>query len=391
MRLLMITTTFPGELGDGTPEFVFTLARSLPGIDVTIVAPRIRGGVLHESVGNVRIIRAPYAPRRFENLADDAIVPTLRAHPIKFLQVPSLVISLAVTSLVTAIKHRSQVIHGHWVLPGGFLAMLVAKLLRRPYIVTAHGADIHTLTGKQAIQAMKLVLRNSSANYPVSNEIQELLNQLEPGAAAQITPMGVDYNRFESIRAQRAPTSQSLLFVGRLADKKGVDILLQALAQAEVEATLTVVGDGPDRSTLEQMVSELGLSNAVTFLGNQTQEQVFEHYRTSSVLVIPSRVAKNNDKDGTPVVLMEAMTCGIPVIVAGLAGLAEQVDHQSTGLVFPPGDVDVLARLIEDLLGDSDLAEQLSAAAKLHSQGHLDAAIIGRRMADDIRRLVTEN
>ena len=142
---------------------------------------------------------------------------------------------------------------------------------------------------------------------------------------------------------RRAPATQPLfVFTGRLAREKGVDTLLHALAHARargLEARLRVVGDGPLRSSLQDMTDSLGLSGAVEFTGWLPLERVEAQLADAWALVAPSAWA-----EPLGLTALEAVVRGIPVIASATGGLAETVEHGVTGLLFPNGDADALAR-----------------------------------------------
>jgi colanic acid/amylovoran biosynthesis glycosyltransferase len=153
-----------------------------------------------------------------------------------------------------------------------------------------------------------------------------------------------------------------LLYVGRLAANKGLPILLQSLASLQSshpEITLTVVGDGEDRSFLEQMSLQLGLQERVNFVGYKSQTEVRQYLQQSEVFVLPSFA------EGIPVVLMEAMAAGVPVVATQIAGISELVEDGINGYLVPPGDSISLTKRIESLLGDGELRSRLGASGRL--------------------------
>src|SRR6185312_4139905 len=143
LRVLVLSTTFPVVAGDGTPEFVLTLSSELVrrGHLVTVLVPRVAGAADQEVVHGVRVRRFGYFPRRWENLAEGAIMPNLRQQPSRWLQAPSLVVAFWWAARREARRTQADLVHAHWVVPAG----VIARVLRRPYLITAHGADAYTL------------------------------------------------------------------------------------------------------------------------------------------------------------------------------------------------------------------------------------------------------
>ncbi|HEX8804331.1 MAG TPA: hypothetical protein VF743_09060, partial [Acidimicrobiales bacterium] len=114
---VVVATTFPARAGDGTPEFVLTLAASLRAFDVTVVVPRVPGAARDEVIDGVRVHRVAYFPARWEGLAADAIMPTLRAQPWRVVEAPFLVGALVLATLRQVRRRRAVVVNPHWIVP----------------------------------------------------------------------------------------------------------------------------------------------------------------------------------------------------------------------------------------------------------------------------------
>lgn len=387
-RVLMLATTLPGTPGDGTPEFVLNLARHTRPGQVTIIAPRVHGCDPDQTVDTVRLRRFRYAPRRFEYLADAAILPTLRTRRTSILQLPGLLFGMVWATFSEARRSRPDTIHAHWILPAGVVGALVARRERVPFVVTAHGADAYALNGRLARRLKRWVLQSADAVYPVSREIAERLDQIAPGCVTRVVPMGVDITALLTGVGERTPQQGRLLFVGRLADKKGVDVLLEAVALIEEPCSLTIVGDGPERELLEAKMHQLGLGD-VRFLGHCTTTQVCSEYARASVVVIPSRTGRGGDRDGTPVVLMEAMALGIPVVASDLGGIGELMTDGVDAVLVPEGDARALAAGISAVLRGPDTALERADEARTTALTSLDVVEIGRDLAKDLAALTT--
>lgn len=352
---------------------------------VVIVAPRIRNGPLSEHTEGVEIRRVAYARKGRERVAEDAILPAIRSDRRLILQVPRLMLGLLRETFRQTSQVRPAVIHAHWILPGGLIAMVVGLVRRVPYVVTAHGADAYALDGRIGRLVKRMVLRRALAVYPVSAEIADRLEGMVGHPLDLVLPMGVDCDRLVQESGPRDPEPGTVLFVGRLSDKKGVDVLLRAVASAPTVRKLRIVGEGPDRPALEALVNELELHDRVEFTGHATRAQVLEEYRKAAVVAIPSRTGAGGDRDGTPVVLMEAMALGAPVVASDLGGIADQVSDGRTGRLVPPADDRALSEALADLLRAPHVARQLGEAAAEHARMSFDIHTIAAQMEDDMR------
>lgn len=379
-RVVVLATTLPARQGDGTPEFVLTLAKACrrEGLAVELIAPRTRGSSAHEVVSGVTVHRFRYFPARWEDLADGAIVPNLRARPSRWLQVLPLVVGLWWAAR-RATRHDTEcVVHAHWIIPAG----LVARAVRRPYVVTAHGADVYALNGRPFRWGKRWALRRAAAVMPVSHAIAVRLAQLGSARLHAPVPMGVDLADIPRETLERRPVPGRVLFVGRLADKKGVDDLIDAVLAAP-EMELHVVGDGPERSALERRAATAG--GRIQFLGQLPRHDVFVEMQQAALIALPSKTGADGDEDGVPVVLAEAMAIGVPLVVSDAGGLSEHVADGVTGWVVRAGSVDDLGRVLRSALADPQQATRRAEQARRHLDAELTAEAIGRTYADVLR------
>jgi glycosyltransferase involved in cell wall biosynthesis len=186
----------------------------------------------------------------------------------------------------------------------------------------------------------------------------------------RVIPIGIDTARFEmtddvegrvnAIRAQRR--GKIILFVGRLIYYKGLNYLIEAMAQAaHADATLLVVGDGPLGPQLENLAKDKGIGDKVVFLGKVPDEELTSYFNACDLFVLPS--IANTEAFG--IVQLEAMACGKPVISTDLPTGVPFVNlHQKTGLIVPPADVAALSRAVDTLLDNTALSAEYGEAGR---------------------------
>jgi glycosyltransferase involved in cell wall biosynthesis len=308
-------------------------------------------------------------------------MPNLRAQPWRIVEAPFLVLAMLVAAWRAARETRPDVVHAHWLLPAGLVAVVLRTARRIPFVLTVHGADAYVLRGLPARVLRRVVLQRASAVVPVSRDIATRL-ELPPEAAI---PMGVDANAIRRELGARAPEPGRVLFVGRLAEKKGVDVLIDALRAAPA-ACVYIGGDGPLRDDLEAQAKDAELlADRVVFLGQIGHDRVIEELARAAVFVIPSKVAADGDQEGTPVVLAEAMAAGVPVLASALGGLADHVIDGETGVLVPPDDAHALGAALQRMLADPAATEALGRHAR-ERLGALDVEETRARYA----RLFTE-
>jgi glycosyltransferase involved in cell wall biosynthesis len=365
-RLLVVASTFPGRPGDSTPGFVRDLSLRLARtFDTTVLVPRVPGAPSREESDGMTVERFAYFPRRWEDLADGAIIENLRARPSRWLQVLPFVVleTLHVRRLVR--RHRPGVIHVHWVIPQGLAVLLAAR--RTPWVVTTHGADVYALDNPLTRRVKRAILRRARAVTSVNAQMRDRL--IEAGAAPETTRvqlLGADLRTFQTVGVGETRVRGRILFAGRLVEKKGVTVLLDAVRRLpdDLDWSLEIMGDGPLRAELEAQAEGL----PVTFTGSASRDELARAYARCSVMTVPSVPASSGDQDGLPTVLLEAMGSGCAIVASALPGLDEALDDGITGLLVPPADADALAAAMRTLLTDDDLRLRLGKAAADHSE-----------------------
>jgi rhamnosyl/mannosyltransferase len=198
-----------------------------------------------------------------------------------------------------------------------------------------------------------------------------------------VVPFGLRLERCaEEVHVQRPSDARpTFLFVGRLVGYKGLDVLLKALPDLDVETV--IIGEGPLRGALEQMSSDLGVRDRVRFLGEVPARQLLAWYHACDALVLPSVTRQ----EAFGMVQLEAMLCGRPVIGTDLAtGVSWVNQHEHTGLVVTPGDVGELRQALVRLIENPDLRQRLGAAARARVLSHFTA----ERMCSATRTLYQE-
>ncbi|MGQ0567698.1 MAG: glycosyltransferase [Gemmobacter sp.] len=188
------------------------------------------------------------------------------------------------------------------------------------------------------------------------------------GIRPDIIPMGVDVSRFHPAdRAAAAETGPRILSVGRLAAKKGLHHLLDALALVAPDlpgVQLTIVGDGPVRPALEAQAVRLGIADRVCFLGMLPNDTLPALFAAADLFVVPSIMDETGDREGLPVSILEAAASSVPVVASDVGGISDFVEDAVTGLLVPPGDAAVLARAIGRLARDAGLARTMVVTAR---------------------------
>jgi glycosyltransferase involved in cell wall biosynthesis len=234
---------------------------------------------------------------------------------------------------------RPDVIHAH-VFEAGFPAVLLGRRLGCPVVVSEHFTAFQRgLVRGSDRRLARYCFRRADLVCPVSESLRRELEAVEPRGRYRVVPNVVDTETFHPGDGGRRPGLLRLLNVAALAPKKRHEDLLDALARLRergVAATLDVIGEGERLGPLQQQAAWLGLGDAVRFLGPRPPAEVAEAMRAADVFVLPSRF------ENLPVVLLEAMATGLPVVATTVGGVPEIVD-EAAGALVPAGDVAALA------------------------------------------------
>ncbi|PCJ40686.1 MAG: glycosyl transferase [SAR86 cluster bacterium] len=390
-KILVTASTFPRWLGDTDPPFIYYLCLGLQKYEVHILAPHCKGCPEKEVLKGLHIHRYRYAPQSMEVLAyDGGLLRKIKSRPLYALLLPFFIGGqwLAIRRLQN--KHKFALIHAHWIIPQG----LVAALSPCKYLLTSHGGDLYALKGKFLTSIKKWILKKAARVTVVSHAmVSECVKLGLRESDVTVQPMGVDTtDLFVAPENHDSAARNGILCVGRLVEKKGISVLIEALAvlrAIEIKPKLTIIGDGPEAENLKRLVSEKKLGAQVIFLGAIRNTDLPAYYQQASIFVLPSIISKDGDQEGLGLVSVEAMACGCPVIASALPAVKDVVSHEKDGLLVEPGSASAFAKAIHRLLEDKNL-RNLLAEAGLQRASYFDWKKVSARYQDIIEQLISK-
>jgi glycosyltransferase involved in cell wall biosynthesis len=265
-------------------------------------------------------------------------------------------------------------LHNHFAGPSASVSMLAARLAEIPYSFTLHGpADLaepaRWKLGEKIAEARFVAC---ISHYARSQAM--LLSDPAHWEKLKIVHCGVEPDLYERDRVATDDPRLHLVFVGRLAPVKGLRVLIEALkTHGGRDVRLTIVGDGTERGALEALAASLG--NMVRFTGYLSQDEVADLLATADAFALPSFA------EGVPVVLMEALAAGLPVIATRITGVPELVEDGVAGFLVSPGDAHALADAIGRLAALPDRGRGMGAAGRARVQAEFDIAREAARLA----------
>ena len=271
--------------------------------------------------------------------------------------------------------HRRGIphLHAHFGTLAATVARIAAGLAGITWSVTLHAKDIYCAYEEN--HNLELKLRDAAAAITVSDYNLHYLAERFPDARAPLVRIynGIDLAAFPW-RAP-APGADEILAVGRLVEKKGFHILIEAVRILAAEGRpvrCRIVGSGEEEADLRAQVAACRLEGHVTLAGSLPQAEVKAAMRGAAMLACPCVVGEDGNRDGLPTVLLEAMALGLPCIGSDVTGIPEVVADGRTGLIAPEGDAPALARAIARLLDDPALRASLSAEARRRIERDFD-------------------
>jgi glycosyltransferase involved in cell wall biosynthesis len=287
-------------------------------------------------------------------------------------------------------RHGVGALHAHFADRPASLAYWAHRMTGLSFSFTAHAIDIFDHGLRDRLMTTKLATARFIVTVCEFNK-RFILDNYRGASAEKIHVINncVDLDYF-SFRASETPRENHVVSVGRLAPKKGFDLLLAACArlrQSGVDVSCTIVGDGPELARSSEQARDLGVAEHVTFAGARSHEEVREFLHEATVLCLPCRRTPSGDQDAAPLVLIEAMASGVPVISARIAGVPEMIDHGENGLIVEPEDTVALAGALKELLSSPELRTRFARAARAKAEQRFSLKTNVGRVRDLMSRM----
>ena len=366
MRVLYIVTLFARNDDDViNPWMVETIQRLRgKGLDVDVYAPSYRGLKDHDYRG-IAVKRFRYCIKILERLSHERTVPDrIKENKFWLFIVPFYIIGGILGLIRVCRQKKYDLIHVHWPFPHALFGWLAARLCRAALVCQFHGVELrwveHSLPAFGAL--LDWSLRISDLVIANSSHTAAAIKKRGVDCRLEVIPYGSPVEFRERAVVERG--TKTILFVGRLVERKGIEYLIRALEYLDKSYSLTVVGEGPEEEKLRALTAELGHESRVTFAGRIGGEALAKCYESADCFVLPAITDSRGDTEGLGVVLIEALSCGLPVIASRSGGIVDIVIDNETGLLVPEKDPRALAAAIEKALTDKELAARLVAGGR---------------------------
>ena len=352
-KIALITNLFPNPQEPIRGIFVFNIAKELINKSSIVVISPLPWfpGFLHNCK---KYYKFSLIPNEFE-------IDGIKVYSPKYLAIPklgaihTLFLFLSIFTIVLNLKRKQSIdlINAHWVYPDGVAASWVARILRLPLVLTAHGCDINLystfiLRRPQIINALKSANQVTAISDAQKNVMQKL--SIEESKITVIKN-GVNFNDFTlksqaecRIKTGLQAGAKVILFVGQIIEVKGINYLIDAVARLHKEdhfpCKLVIIGEGNLKDHYKQKVSELSLNSEILFLGEKSRTEIPYWYGACDVFCLSSI------REGCPAVILEALASGRPVVASKVGGIPELINNNN-GILFSTGNVDELKKALK--------------------------------------------
>jgi glycosyltransferase involved in cell wall biosynthesis len=382
LDLLFLTQTYPRFEGDTAGPFIRDLARGLVrgGDRVTVLAPHAAGVAPGWDDGGVEVVTFRYAPERHEVLGyGRSLEADEKVKGKAALAAPLYALSARQALRRQLRRRRFDLVHAHWIVPNGVVAATVGKV---PLAIGLHGSDVF-LAEKGGVRTFaRWALRRSRLLTGCSPELVERVRALGfPAERSRVIPYGVDTSAFSPSPDRRPiwrerlgiPESAPLLLgVGRMATKKGFQVLIEILP--------SLLGEHPDLRVVLAGGGDLldgfresarPWADRVFFPGSVLRDTLPDLYRAADAFVLPAVHDGKGNVDGLPNVILEAMASGLPVVASRISGIPLAVEDGRTGLLVPERDPEALLEALRCLLADLDSARAMGEQGRGKAEAEL--------------------
>ena len=404
LDLLFLTQTYPRVPGDTAGPFIRDLARALVrgGDRVTVLTPHAEKVAAAWALGGtddgVAVRSFRYAPERLEVLGyGRSLEADERVKGAAALAAPLYALAARRALRRHLQAHRCDLVHAHWIVPNGLVAAAAAIGSRAPFAIGLHGSDVFLAEKPGVRRLARWALSRARLLTGCSPELVERVRATGlPGRAVRgVIPYGVDVGAFSPDPARRGiwrrqlaiPDAAPLLLgVGRMATKKGFQVLIEllpALLGEFPDLHVVLAGGGDLLARFRAAVRPW--EARVHFPGAVLRDTLPDLYRAADLFTLPAVHDSKGNVDGLPNVILEAMASGLPVVASGVSGIPLAVVDGETGRLVPEADPAALLGALRGLLADPTAARAMGERGRRKAEAELTWDAVAARYREGYR------
>ncbi len=383
MKICLLTHTFPRFSSDIAAPFMGGVAQGLKdaGNEVFVLTPFSPEFKRNKSDQEYKVITYKYIiPLNLHKIGySQTLSNDMKVKPIMYLLSPLLFWFGFFALLKLVRKEKIEIINAHWILPNGFVAVLVSLLTKVPVVSTLPGSDVYMAKKNLLFKLMaKFTIDNSAAITSNSPQLIEDLSKISTiKKKTEVIPYGVDHQKFKPENKHKNSIRRKLnipkddvvvVSVGRLVEKKGFKYLIQAAARVLEKSERTffvIVGEGDERLVLEKMINKLKINDKVRITGWVDYQSLADYYNLADIYILPSVRDKVGNLDDQSVAVVEAMACGKPVITSNFPGYKLVVRDEENGFLVEQKNSNGIAKAITKLVSSPALCKKMGKESRI--------------------------
>ena len=393
-KIIVVTSTFPKSDDDKVPAFVrdqiINLKSQYKDLNFHVLVPNYSDKIKIQKLEHFEEIRYHYFwPRRHEKLAGRGILPSLKENKLRYFLIPFFVLSQLINLIILTKKVKPDIIYAHWFTPQAITTSIVSILFGVPFVFTTHAQDVIILKkipffGKRIAnfvvkRATAWTSDSKMTEENLKNTIDQKYYKKEKGL---VVPMPINDTKYSNIEIDKFieldnVKNKYLLFIGRFAEKKGVESLLdifKELINLNNNLFLILAGDGPLKQDYKQHIEEIGIdTNRIIFTGYVNKAQKKYLFKESDIFIAPSLLTKEGDIEGLPVVIIESLYFGKLTIASFQSNAKEIISDKKNGFIIDPTNtMDSVEKINEILKLNINETNEIKKNAKILGEKFTD-------------------
>jgi len=402
MKIAYILSRFPKLSETFILREIVELKKNNFEIEIFSLKNFKKNELIHKEAENF-LNNTNYSPYFLSKKLISANIYFLYKSPLEYLRLISYIIKHNYKSISSLIKSfiifpkslyfakiimnkKIEHIHAHWATFPTLTAVIINKLTIIPFSFTAHANDIFT-----DLQNIKTYSNNAKKVITISNYNKKyMIDRFGINKdKIEVIHCGVNLYKFKPIKSNKC-NKLNILSIARLTEKKGIKYLIEAckiLEGKRINFECVILGEGPRKKNLQKLINIYKLNKNVKLIGHATQEEILKEFKKCNIFILPCIEARNGDRDGIPVSLMEAMALGVPAISTHISGIPELIKNEFNGILIPPKNSKTLSEAIIKLKNDLYLFKKISKNSPIIIKKHFNI----KKNIKKLIKIFTEN
>ena len=295
--------------------------------------------------------------------------------------------------IIPFLGKKFDIIHCHFGNVGNIGVLLKKLGFQGKLVVSFYGYDLTKIIKKYGNNYYDQLFKYGDLFLPICKYFKDIMINLGcKTGETEIHPLGIDTKRFKKEKSTDQDFDKiNILTIGRFVEKKGYEYSIKAISKLKAKGynfNYYIIGNGQSKNKYEKLVQDLKLMDSIVFLGILNQEEVINAYRKCHIFLLPSITTKDGDQEGTPTVLLEAQSMGLPVISSLHSGIPEIVIDEKTGFLVKEKDIDKIVEKLEILIENPLKREEMGNSGIKLTKENFDINFLVKKLLKKYRNLL---